>query len=298
MNDRRNVIVMFLLIILSFAIITEVSAASEAEIDGTGSNSSMMSDDILKHDLASERTDENQMQDQFDADGFQSRDGQKSFDKTPGDPGDNNGNEILYEHNMDLKPVDGSQDLNQSPEFKLDEMKQLDNMSDGMFDGVKPMDNMSDGMFDDKKPFGHENVTRFMFDVKPMDNSNSSNLRNDNFTNLPINDELMNDVVSNLIGLNNVAPNFKKEDRNVSPNIITNQKQIDDNNNESAPLIPDGKNLSDIGSVNINKNTKSHKEIKKVKTVKKPAKKVKSIKKPKKVNKKTLKKSKKERAKL
>ena len=45
MHDRRNVIVMFLLIMLSFAIISEVSAVSDAEADGTGSNLSMKSVD-------------------------------------------------------------------------------------------------------------------------------------------------------------------------------------------------------------------------------------------------------------
>lgn len=246
MNDKRNVIVMFLLIMLSFAIITEVSAASEAEINGTGPNSPVMSHDISQHDIASERYNENQMQDHFDVDYFQSHDGQKSFDKTPQCSGDNKSNEILYKHNMDLKPVDNPKDLNQSPEF--------------------------------------------MFNDNPMGNFNSSDLSDNNFTNLSKNGELMNNVVSNLMGLNNIAPNFKKDDLNVSPDSITDQKPVGEKNNESAP--------SDNGSFNIVKNAKTQKIIKKAKLAKKSNKKVKSIKKPKKVIKKLPKKSKKERAKL
>lgn len=270
MYDRRNVIVMFLLIMLSFAIITEVSAAGEAEINGTGPDPSMMPDGIANPDIAGERFNENQMQDHFDADDFQSHDGQKSCNKTPERSGDNKCNETLYE-NMDL---------DKSPEFK-----HLDNMSNGMFDGVKPADNMSDGMFD-------ENVSEFEFNHKALGESDSSDLRNNNFTDLTNNGELMNDVVSNLIGLNNLAPNFSKNDRNVSHNNAKDSKPMGDKGNESAPLISGGKNTSDIGSFNIDKNTKAQKIIKK------SNKKVKSIKKPKKVNKKIFKKSKKERAKL
>ncbi|MBQ7928841.1 MAG: hypothetical protein IJ287_08915 [Methanobrevibacter sp.] len=289
MNDRRNVIVMFLLIMLSFAIITEVSAASEAEINGTGSSPPVMSHDINQHDIASERYNENQMQDHFEEDDFQSHDGQKSFYKTPVDSGDNQSNEILYEHDMDFKPVGDSKDLNQSPEFKFDDYK-----SNGVFDGFKPMDNVSDDMSDKK----HLNMVDFMFNGNHMGNFTSSDLKNNNFTDLPKNSELMSDVVSNLMGLNNIAPNFKKQDRNVSPNIITNQKSMDEKNNESAPFISDGKNPSDNGSFSIDKNTKTQKTVKKAKLAKKSNKKVKSIKKPKKVIKKLPKKFKKERAKL
>ena len=289
MNDRRNVIVMFLLIMLSFAIITEVSAASEAEINGTGSSPPVMSHDINQHDIASERYNENQMQDHFEEDDFQSHDGQKSFDKTPVDSGDNKSNEILYEYDMDFKPVGDSKDLNQSPEFKFDDYK-----SNGVFDGFKPMDNVSDDMSDKK----HLNMTDFMFNDNHMGNFTSSDLKNNNFTDFSNNSELMSDVVSNLMGLNNIAPNFKKQDRNVSPNIITNQKSMDEKNNESAPFISDGKNPSDNGSFSIDKNTKTQKIIKKAKLAKKSNKNVKSIKKPKKVIKKLPKKSKKERAKL
>ena len=270
MNDRRNVIVMFLLIMLSFAIITEVSAAGEAEINGTGPHPSMMPDGIVNPDVAGERFNQNQMQDHFDADDFQYHDGQKSCIKTPQYLGDNKCNETLYE-NMDL---------NKSPEFK-----HSDNMSNGMSDGVKPEDDMSDGMFDERK---HLNVSEFEFNDKALGEFNSSDLRNNNFTDLTKNGELMNDVVSNLIGLNNVVPNFSKNDKNVSPNNANDLKPMGDKCNESAPLITGGKNTSDIGSFNIDKNTKTQKIIKKVK----------SIKKPKKVNKKIFKKSRKERAKL
>lgn len=273
MNDRRNVIVIFLLIMLSFAIITEVSADSEAEINGTGSIPPMMSQDINQHDIASERYYENQMQDHFDVDDLQSPDGQKSFDKTPGDSGDNKSNEILYENYMDLKPIENHQDLNQYLEFEFDD-ECSDNMSNGVFDGFKPMDNMSDGVFDDEKSLI---VTEFMFIDEPMGNFNSSDLRNDNFTYVSYNGDLMNDVVSNLIGLNNIAPNFKKDSNKVSPNIITNQKPMGEKNNESAPIIPDVKSPSDNGYFNIVKNTKTQKIIKKAKLAKKSNKKVESI---------------------
>ena len=281
MHNKRNVIVMFLLIMLSFAIITEVSAQGDAEIDGTGSDQSMISVDMPKHDDAGERFNEN-MQNHAEDD-FQSHNEQKSFNKTPDNPGDNNRNENLYEHDMDLKP-DGDR-------------KPLDNMS-GLFgpdgdrkplDFNKSMENMTDFMFNDK-PMG---------DLKNFTDNFIPDLRDDNFTDVPKNGELMNDVVSKLIGLNNITHDLKKDDKNSS---LINKKPVGEKNDESAPQIPGDKKSSDVWSDNISKNTKNLKIVKKsgkkTKVVKKSAKKVKSSKKAKKTNKKLAKKSKKERAKL
>ena len=60
MHNKKNVIVMFLLIMLSFAIISEVSAASDAEADGTGFIESV---DMANHGIDGERFDDRDMQD-------------------------------------------------------------------------------------------------------------------------------------------------------------------------------------------------------------------------------------------
>ena len=109
----------------------------------------------------------------------------------------------------------------------------------------------------------------------------------------PQNGDLMDDVVSKLIGMNNISPNFKN-----------NQKSPlnDKNNNESAPMGHGDKNSSDLGNDVIKKKSKvvkkSDKKHKKAKTTKKTSKKVKYHKKAKKANKNLAKKSIKERAKL
>ena len=103
----------------------------------------------------------------------------------------------------------------------------------------------------------------------------------------------MDDVVSKLIGMNNISPNFKN-----------NQKSPlnDKTNNESAPMDHGDKNSSDLGNDVIKKKSKvvkkSDKKHKKAKNTKKTSKKVKYHKKAKKANKNLAKKSIKERAKL
>ncbi len=257
MHDRRNVVVMFLLIMLSFAIISEVSAVSDAEADGTGSNLSMKSADMANKDIACERFGDGDIQNHDDDFGFdfKSHDEQKSFDKTPGDSGDNRSNENLYKHKMDIKPEDDGR---------------LDNNTG--FDMFKPPVNES---FDMKHKFDEPNGL--------MDNKSIP----------PQNGDLMDDVVSKLIGMNNISPNFKN-----------NQKSPlnDKNNNESAPMDHGDKNSSDLGNDDIKKKSKvvkkSDKKHKKAKTTKKTSKKVKYHKKAKKANKNLAKKSIKERAKL
>lgn len=277
MHNKRNVIVMFLLIMLSFAIITEVSAAGDAEINGTGSNPSMMSDDMTVHDISSERDDE------IHADDFRSHNDQNSFDKTPMNVGDNKSNENLYEHEMD-EPMLSPHDLNRFDEFRSDDMRPLDNMSGD----ARALD------FNDSS----KNISEFMFNDRPMGDLKNltPDSRNNSFNDAFKKGELMEDAVSKLIGLNNIAPNVN--DKNISPN---DSKPLGDNNG-SAPLIPGDKNSSDIGSDNIAKNKKTlkaeKKSGKKSKIVKKSPKKVKSNKKPKKANRKLPKKSAKERAKL
>ena len=276
MYDKRNVIVMFLLSMLSFAIITEVSAtANDAEIDGTGSSHPIMSVDMAEHDIAGERNDDMQGH----VDDFRSYNEQNPFDKTPGNLGDNKSNENLYEHDKDLKP---DYDLNETGDFNMFKPNQKP------LDFNKSMENFSE--FEDEPMFDLKNFTN---------NFNSPALRDSNFTDVSNRGELMDDIVSKLMGLNNIAPNFKKDGINISSDC---QKHVNEKNNASAPIIPGDKNSSDIGSDNINKSTKDLKKDKKskdkAKNVKKSTKKVKSTKKSKKTNKKLAKKSKKERAKL
>ena len=306
MHNKRNVIVMFLLIMLSFAIITEVSAASEAEINGTGSNPSEISVD-MNHDIASERNNENFMQNHVidDVDDFQSHNDQNSFDKTPKDFGDNNRNENLYEHDMDLRPNNNqSGEFNHEDMFKPNEFRMFDNPLDS-----RSMDNFTEGMFKDRSMGDLQNGA---------DNFKAPDLKNDNFINVPNNGELMNDVASKLVGLENMAPNFKKDDKNIPQDNMTGPRPMDgrdvpldnmtgprpmdDKNNTSVPVIPGDKNSSNMNPADINKNTKpiklDKKSNKKAKVVKKAVKKAKSNKKTKMVLKKLPKKSNKERAKL
>ena len=133
----------------------------------------------------------------------------------------------------------------------------------------------------------------FKHDNKSMD------LRNNESFNVPDREgELMDDVVSKLIGMNNISPNFKKEDEKFPLN--NNSKPMRDN--ESAPQVFGDKKSSDMWKDNINKSNKDPKVVKKsskkVKTDKKSSKKVKSLKKSKKAGKNLPKKFKRERAKL
>jgi len=280
MHNKKNVIVMFLLIMLSFAIISEVSAVSDAEADGTGSNLSINSVNRTNHDNAGERFDDKGMQnhDNDYVDYFKSHNGQNSFNQSSNDFGDKNRNENLYEHDRDVKP-DDNHGFNESMSVMPESNRPSDNFTD-MFrpemngTDFKPMENFTG----DKNGF-----EMFKHDNKSMD------LRNNGSFNVPDREgELMDDVVSKLIGMNNISPNFKKEDKKFP--LKDNSKPMGDN--ESAPQVPGDKKSSDMWKDNINKTNKNPK------VVKKSSKKVKSLKKSKKAGKNLPKKFKRERAKL
>lgn len=290
MHNKKNVIVMFLLIMLSFAIISEVSAVSDAEADGTGSNLSINSVNRTNHDNAGERFDDRGMQnhDNDYVDYFKSPNGQNSFNQSSNDFGDKNRNENLYEHDRDVKP-DDNHGFNESMSVMPEGNRPSDNFTD-MFrpemngTDFRPMENFTG----DKNGF-----EMFKHDNKSMD------LRNNGSFNVPDREgELMDDVVSKLIGMNNISPNFKKEDKKFP--LKDNSKPMGDN--ESAPQVPGDKKSSDMWKDNINKTNKNPKVVKKsskkVKTNKKSSKKVKSLKKSKKAGKNLPKKFKRERAKL
>ena len=148
MNNKRNVIVMFLFVMLSFAIISEVSAVSDAEADGTGFDPSVKSVDMTNHDFAGERDNMQDHDNDFD-DEFESHNEQNSFDKAPDFNGDQSiRNENFYEH--DMNDNDSKKD-----DFDFRDMdareKPLDNMSgfgpeipeNFNMTGEMPMDNMS-----------------------------------------------------------------------------------------------------------------------------------------------------------
>lgn len=121
MNNKRNIIVMFLFVMLSFAIISQVSAVSDAEADGTGFDPSVKSVNMNDHDIASERTDDKFMQDHDDdyMDDLKSPNEQNSFNNSPQFGDKNIENRNFYEH-----PVDNSTplDVPQLPD-------RMDNMS-------------------------------------------------------------------------------------------------------------------------------------------------------------------------
>ena len=280
MHNKQNVVVMFLLIMLSFAIISEVSAVSDAEADGTGSNLSINSVNRTNHDNAGERFDDKGMQnhDNDYVDYFKSHNGQNSFNQSSNDFGDKNRNENLYEHDRDVKP-DDNHGFNESMSVMPESNRPSDNFTD-MFrpemngTDFRPMENFT-GDKNGFEMFKHENKT--------MD------LRNNGSFNVPDREgELMDDVVSKLIGMNNISPNFKKEDKKFP--LKDNSKPMGDN--ESAPQVPGDKKSSDMWKDNINKTNKNPK------VVKKSSKKVKSLKKSKKAGKNLPKKFKRERAKL
>ena len=201
MHNKQNVVVMFLLIMLSFAIISEVSAVSDAEADGTGSNLSINSVNRTNHDNAGERFDDKGMQnhDNDYVDYFKSHNGQNSFNQSSNDFGDKNRNENLYEHDRDVKP-DDNHGFNESMSVMPESNRPSDNFTD-MFrpemngTDFRPMENFTG----DKNGF-----EMFKHDNKSMD------LRNNGSFNVPDREgELMDDVVSKLIGMNNISPNFK-----------------------------------------------------------------------------------------
>lgn len=299
MNNKRNVIVMFLFVMLSFAIISEVSAGSDAEADGTGFDVSG-SVDVTTHDIASERNNQFMQNHENDhGDNLKSHNEQNSFNNSPEFKGDNNiENRNFYEQNLPFNDGNKSLGFNES----VDLFKQDDKIN---FDDLKSHD-------------------------KPMDNFNMSNdkfnssmdLRNNNFTAVPMG-EARNDIIPKFNDSNNM-PNFKNDDKNLSgpikdskiiPDNVSNQHVVDDRN-KSHMLPADIVKKSD--NIKLDKKPKNakHKLVKKVKknkskvikkskVVKKPknnksktANKPKFVKKPKNLNKNSQKKSKKERAKL
>ena len=68
MNNKGNIIVMFLFVMLSFAIISEVSAVSDAEADGTGFDPSVKSVNMTDHDIAGERIGDDRFMQDHDID--------------------------------------------------------------------------------------------------------------------------------------------------------------------------------------------------------------------------------------
>lgn len=264
MNNKRNVILMFLFVMLSFAIISEVSAASEAEPDGTGFDPSIKSVNMTNHDFAGESDNNMQGHDNDFQDDVKFHNEQNSLDNSPELNGDKNiENEILYEQ-KDNQP----DNLSIAHDFH-DDGKDLDGMNPGDL-------NFTEGSIAPKdEGFNNFNFSNNSNDIPPMD------LRDNNFTAVR-NGEAMDDIMSNLIGLNNIAPNFSKNEANNSipelPNVNVPNQPGFDVNNTPAKLPGD-----------ISKNTKKAKKL--VKKSKKP--KVKKSKKAKKPKKHSLKKPKK-----
>lgn len=273
MHDKKNVIVMFLLIMLSFAIISEVSAASQAEGDGTGF------DPNIKHDVSSERIEV-----QNHVDDFKSHNEQNSFNKSMENFQDDNRNENLYNRGdmNNQAPNDRFEEFNHEDNFGNFNQSQRDvpqdkPLNDDGFNKSQVNDMRSMDDINMSKPVGDFNLSSDKFNP-------SDDLRNNVSFDVPNGEELMNDVISKLIGLNNISPNIKK-DGDKLPN------KNNDGNNALACHIPGEKNSSDMPAKGINKNNNLPKQLKKTN------KKVKITKKSKKVNKKLPKKFKKERAK-
>ncbi len=287
MNNKRNVIVMFLFVMLSFAIISEVSAVSDAEADGTGLDLPIKSVDMTNHDIAGESNNKfMQNHDNDYMDDLKSHNEQNSFNNSPqlGDKDIENKNFYEHENGM-FKPDDnGTLDLNKSMGmFKPDDNRPFDsNMSMGMF---KPDDN------------GTLDLNKSMDMFKPMGdrplNDTSVDLRNNNGTAVPKGE-----------AVKNVAPDLKdaknmtgpKPADNVSKQIGSNKapvmaKNIKNNKNTPADKKPKAKAAKNVKSKTVKKvksvkktnNTKA-KAVKKVNKKSKTAKQVKNNKPVKKVN--------------
>ena len=275
MNNKRNIIVMFLFVMLSFAIISEVSAVSDAEANGTGLDLPIQSVDMTNHDIAGESNNRfMQNHDNDYMDDLKSHNEQNSFNNSPqlGDKDIENKNFYEHENGM-FKPDDnGTLDFNRSMGmFKPDD--------NGTLDFNKSMD-----MF---KPMGD----------KPL-NDSSVNLRNNNGTAVP-NGEAVKNVAPDLKdGKNMTGP---KPMDNVSKQTGFNKTPVMAKNIENNKKAPTDKKPKAKAA----KNTKS-KTVKKVKSVKKTKNsKVKSVKKVNNSKSKAIEKSKmlnkkstKERAKL
>lgn len=244
MNNTRNVIVMFLFIVLSFAIISEVSATSDAGINGTGSDHPIESIDMSTNDVA--RENDNFMQDP--ADDLESINEQKSFDKSPRFDGDNMGNENLYEHDMDKKP-NGDRPF----EFDHDNKGPLEG-NNSLGDGPRDVPN------DDENKF-----------------NSSDNLRDDKFLAVHKNGEAKDDVMSkfNDSGKNNPKPIDKNVsdakaivNKNTSKDQLPmkNSKKFSPIKNNTKKSIPknNAKKTSKNTKSRVNPKVKSPKQVKKV----------------------------------
>lgn len=180
MYINKNIIVIFLFIMLSFAIISEVSAGSDAKTYGMEFNSSAESVTMTQHDLTDKFDNNHNLADE---DKFQNQHGSfknySQFDEElNGDSGDCPDNlSIVHDCHDD----------------------------DKFFDGEFPIDfNFTDG---DKVQNKHMPIN-FNFSINdPVgDLSDSTSI-------IVPNAELMNNVISDLMGLNNIAPNLKKYDK-------------------------------------------------------------------------------------
>ena len=185
---------MFLFIMLSFAIISEVSAVSDAEISGTGHGPSIETN-IINHNITGGSGNVNFMQNHENGIGDSySHNEQKSFDQSPSVNGDRNSNENLYEHEGDFKSNgEKSLDYNKASNYnqnKADEFKANDKMDyhcdnnpmdlprDFGADNQKAMDLPSDITNQKNMNIPIGNISFGNNNQKPMD------LPRDNFTDM------------------------------------------------------------------------------------------------------------------
>ena len=191
MNNKKNIIVMFLLVMLSFAIISEVSAASDAEADGTGLDPSIVDTHVngerMGHDLKSQNE-------------------QNSFNNT------SEGNvehKKLYEHGVGDNYCELP--LNNTSEF--DVCKKFDGNESFGFNKSGDIKSFEFRKFEDvnfNKSFDH--LKNNFSDFNEMDMNFTVNKFNNNHTKVVQNNgEALSDVIPDLMGLEKIAPNIKKD---------------------------------------------------------------------------------------
>lgn len=195
---------MFLFIMLSFAIITNVSAISAAEVNGATSDHALGQTNIVGHDVAGERS--NAMQSHVDD--LKSHNEQKSFDKSPKNIGDkNNRNVNLYGHNGE-KPSDFNVPKNVSSKDK---------------NIPKPMDHKNNASLPPKKDIKN------MSDMKPMDNKTKKVLKVDKKAKKNINAKKINKKINPKLN-KKVNKNIKiKKTANKKMNSLKKIKKINNN---------------------------------------------------------------------
>ena len=272
---------MFLFVMLSFAIISEVSASGNAEINGTGFDPSFKSD-MLNHDMNGKF-----IQDRDDAVGdYNSHNEQKSFDRSSQFQGDQNrGNENLYEQNgeksNDKTPLEsdrGNDKGNFEDNHRFDGDKYIDRQSidvpmdnfagdrsmdlpRGNFSGMNgnvPMD-VPRGNFSDMS--GPMDLSRGNFSdmSRPRDNGSGlkpMDLRNNNLNAVQNKGEVMGNVMANFMGLNKIAPAIKLKSLDNSSDSEQSNANGKDPNQKDFKIKNSQKNVS--------KNTKTLGNIKKV----------------------------------